>query len=270
MEEKYKLLKNILREMGTVLVVFSGGADSTFLLKVAHDVLGDRAVAATASSETYPCSEIREAEQVAREMGVRLIKTQTQELTSEAFARNAPDRCYHCKTELICRLKEIAASESIEWVAHGANADDLSDYRPGGEAAAQLGARAPLQEAGLTKAEIRELSRRLGLPTWNKPSFACLASRFPYGTRISAVALARIDEAEEFLKDLAFRQVRVRHHGNIARIEVEADELPRLVEPDVRHLIAERFKELGYLFVTVDIEGYRTGSMNALLKVPNE
>jgi len=270
LEEKYQRLNEILREMGSVLVAYSGGVDSTLLLKAAYDVLGDRAVAVTASSETYPSSEIKDAERLAREIGVRLISIHTDELENEAFVRNAPDRCYHCKTELICKLNEIAAKEGLACVVHGANADDLNDYRPGSEAAAQLGARAPLQEAGLTKAEIREISRELDLPTWDKPSFACLSSRFPYGTPITPEALARIDEAEKLLKSLGFRQVRVRHHGDVARIEVEADELPRLVEPSVRRAIAERFKELGYLYVTVDIEGYRTGSMNAALQVSNK
>jgi len=256
--------------MGSVLVAYSGGVDSTLLLKVAHDVLGDRALAVTASSETYPSSEIEEAQRRAREIGVRLTTVRTDELQDEAFLRNAPDRCYHCKTELIHKLNEIAAKEGMAWVVHGANADDLDDYRPGGEAAAQLGARAPLQEAGLTKAEIRELSKQLELPTWDKPSFACLASRFPYGTQINPEAMAQVGEAEEDLRSLGFRQVRVRHHGDVARIEVEAEELPRLVEPRLRRVIAERFKELGYLYVTADIEGYRTGSMNAPLEVPNK
>lgn len=266
MAEKYKQLKEILRDMGSVLVAYSGGVDSTFLLKVAHDVLGERAIAVTASSQTYPSFEIDDAVRLARQIGVRLITTHTDELDNEAFVRNAPDRCYQCKTELIAKLKKIAGHEGIAWVAHGANADDLNDYRPGGEAARQLGARAPLQEAGLTKAEIRQLSKRLDLPTWDKPSFACLASRFPYGTRITPKGLGQVEEAEKLVKSLGFQQVRVRHHGDIARIEVEADELPRLVEPETRRLVAERFKQLGFLYVSVDIEGYRMGSMNAPLQ----
>jgi len=266
LQEKYERLKDALRQMGSALVAYSGGADSTFLMKVARDVLGNRAVAVLADSEIHPPSETEAARELARALGFRLIDIHTDELSNPAFARNDPDRCYHCKIELLRKLKQIAAEEGLGWVAHGANADDLHDYRPGQKAAEELAVRAPLQEAGLTKAEIRSLSKQLGLPTWDKASSACLASRLPYGMQITPQALRQIDEAEKLLRSLGFQQVRVRHHGTVARIEIEAEELPRLLSPDLRKLVADRLKGLGYLYVTVDIEGYRTGSMNAVLQ----
>lgn len=262
--DKYEDLKRILKEMGSVLVGYSGGVDSTFLMKVAADVLGDSAVAVIATSEAYPTSETESAKELASNLGIRLISIRTDELHNPDFTRNAPDRCYHCKKELFRRLQEIADSEGIRWIAHGANIDDLGDYRPGQTAAQEMNARAPLQEAGLTKSEIRELSQRLGIPTWDKPSLACLSSRIPYGMRISSEALSRIDKAEAFLRLLGFRQLRVRHHDTIARIEVEIGDLPKLLE--AREKITKQFKELGYVYVTVDLDGYRTGSMNAVLQ----
>lgn len=265
MDEKYQQLQDMLREMGSVLIAYSGGVDSTFLMTVAHNILGDKALAVLASSETYPSSEIQSAVELANKLGFRLLQIHTNELENDAFAKNAPDRCYHCKKELFGKMLKIAEENDIKQVLHGANADDQSDYRPGQIAADELGTRAPLQELGFTKAEIRALSRELGLPTWSKPSFACLSSRFPYGTAITPASLTIIDKAEQLLRKLGFTQLRVRHHDKIARIEIDTSEMQRILEPDTRELVVSEFKKLGYLYVTLDLQGYRTGSMNASL-----
>ena len=263
---KYEKLKAELEKMGKVLVAFSGGVDSSLLLNVASDVLGKNVLAVIAASETYPGKEIENAGKLARRLKVRHKVISTHELDNPDFLSNPPERCYHCKKELFGTLASIAREEGISFVLDGSNHDDLLDFRPGAKAAKELGVRSPLREAGLTKAEIRELSRRFKLPTWDKPSLACLASRFPYYTRIEVKSLKQIGAAEDFLRELGFRQVRVRHHGPVARVEVEPGEFPRFLKKGLTGKISARFKELGYSYVSLDLDGYRTGSMNETLR----
>jgi len=259
---KFENLKNILKNMDSVLIGFSGGVDSSFLLKTAQDVLGDRVLAVIAKSETYPEKEQEEAVKLAKEWNVPLKIIQTDELDNPEFVQNPPTRCYFCKNELFSKLKEIAAAEGFHHVCDGANFEDLDDFRPGAKAAEELGVRSPLKEAGMVKDEIREISRWMDLPTWNKPSLACLSSRFPYNTKIDRDSLKQIGQAEDFLRSKGFTQVRVRHHGQIARIEVEPDEIEILMDPELRRDVVENFKAFGYAYVTLDLAGYRTGSMN--------
>ena len=267
--EKHEALKNYLKNLKSVAVAFSGGVDSTFLLKTAHDVLGGNVIAVTARSLSFPKRELDEASAFAAANGIEHIVVDSEELQIEGFSHNPKNRCYLCKKELFTKIRGIARGKGMESVAEASNIDDNGDYRPGLLAVAELGIKSPLRETGFTKAEIRIISEELGLPTWNKQSFACLSSRFPYGEDITPDRLRKIDEAEQFLLDLGFHQVRVRFHGNLARIETDEAGFQKMLQPGMREKITNRFLEIGFTYISLDLRGYRTGSMNETLS-PSE
>ena len=260
--QKHEKLKDYLRELGSLAVAFSSGVDSTFLLKTAHDVLGDKVIAVTARSCSFPKRELDEAAAFCREEGIVHVIFDSEELEIEGFSKNPVNRCYLCKRELFTKMVTVAKEYGIAHIAEGSNTDDDGDYRPGLTAVAELGIKSPLRYAELSKAEIRRLSQEMGLPTWNKQSFACLASRFPYGESLSAEKLSMIDKAEQVLLDMGFHQVRVRYHAGLARIEPDQDGFKLLEDRALRERIYSEFKQLGFTYISADLLGYRTGSMN--------
>lgn len=264
-QDKLGVLRHNISRMQSIAVAYSGGLDSTFLLRIAHDALQEKAVALTARSATYPEREFRQAVEFTQEIGSRHIVVDSKELDIVGFSDNPPNRCYLCKKELFSKITQWARENGILHVADGSNTDDLGDYRPGTQAAKELGVVSPLQQAGLSKDDIRILSKELGLPTWDKPAFACLASRFPYGHKITRERLRQVDQGEQFLLDLGFRQVRVRHHGDTARLEVAADERGKFFDEALMDRIYEKFRQIGFLYVSLDLRGYRTGSLNEVI-----
>jgi len=264
--KKLERLKCILKELGSAVIAYSGGVDSTFLIRVAHDVLDGKAIAITAISPTYPESETEDAIRFAKLIGIKHIVVQSNEMDNPNFVSNPADRCYYCKSELFNICLNYAKQEGITVILDGTNADDDHDYRPGRRAAKELQVLSPLKDAGLTKEEIRQLSYEMGLPSWDKPSFACLSSRFPYGTKITPERLFMVGEAEKFLRSIGFRTFRVRYHHEIARLELGNDEFNKILLPELKKNIVDKLKSLGFTYITIDLEGYRQGSMNELLK----
>jgi len=270
LEKKLSKLKNYLGSIESAIVAFSGGVDSTFLLKIASDILKDKVMAVTAKSPTFTQTELKDSKIIAQELKVKQVIIQTGELQNKSFTANDRERCYYCKNELLGLISKYAKKNNFSYVFDGSNYEDVNDWRPGAKAVKKWGVVSPLKEAGLTKEEIRTASKELGLSTWDKPAAACLASRIPYGTKITEDLLQKVSSAESVLKKLGFRQVRVRHHGNIARIELPAHDIPGILDSKIKNTVIKSLKKLGYIYITLDIEGYTTGSMNKTLEVNSE
>lgn len=265
MTEKLRKLRELLSGMNKAIVAFSGGVDSAFLLKIAHEVMGDRVIAVTAESPIHPSIDLEDAQKIVGAIGAKHLIIRTREMAKEEFLENPPHRCYICKLTIFSAIQQIASTQGIHIILDGSNKDDDDDYRPGMQALKELGVRSPLKEAGFTKKEIRQLSQRLDLHTWNKPAMACLASRIPYGQRITVDKLKRIDKAENYLRKQGFKEVRVRDHNDLARIEVSPNRIGLLIKTSTLEPIAQTLKSFGYQYITVDMEGYRTGSLNEVV-----